>query len=127
MNISIAILIFHLFNLSFAVLENNYDFIDLSGTAVSANSQKLSKVDFEWNDRARPDQKSLLIVFDTTGSMSSDLEQLKNGAKDIVRTFSAKSSDPIFNYVLSLFNDPSEWNESFKFSKESKLTWKLWL
>lgn len=108
MNISIAILIFHLFNLSFAVLENNDGFIGLSGTAVSANSQKLSKADFEWSDRARPDQKSLLIVFDTTGSMSTDLDQLKNGAKDIVRAFSAKTNDPIFNYVLSLFNDPGE-------------------
>ena len=98
LNISIAILIFHFFHLSFG----------LSGTEVMTNSQKLSKADFEWNDRARPDQKSLLIVFDTTGSMSRDLNQLKNGAKDIVKAFSAKTNDPIFNYVLSLFNDPSK-------------------
>lgn len=60
----------------------------------------------EENDRPRSDQKSLMIVFDTTGSMSRDLEQLRLGANDIVNNFASREDNPIFNYILSLFNDP---------------------
>lgn len=73
--------------------------------------EKLSKSGADWNDRPAPDQKSLVIVFDTTGSMSNDLAQLRGGAEDIVNTFSMKDNNPIYNYVLSLFNDPSEFFE----------------
>lgn len=64
--------------------------------------------DGNWNDRPRRDQKSLLIVFDTTNSMAKDLAQLKGGAQDIVNNFASRSDQPIYNYVLSLFNDPSK-------------------
>lgn len=60
-------------------------------------------------DRPKRDQKSLLIVFDTTGSMGKDLVEMRGGANDIVNNFARRSEQPIFNYVLSLFNDPSKY------------------
>lgn len=102
MKFLIAILVFQFCQLSIAALEN-YD-VNFKRNSVMINS----KADVDWNDRARPDQKSLLIAFDTTGSMAADLQQLQSGAEDIVRTFSEKPNDPIYNYVLSLFNDPCE-------------------
>ena len=66
-----------------------------------------SKVDDEnWNERPGRDQISLLIVFDSTGSMNKDLEELRGGAQDIVNNFASRKDQPIYNYVLSLFNDP---------------------
>jgi hypothetical protein len=85
--------------------------------------------DWNWDDRPRRDQKSLLIVFDTTGSMDSDLVEMKTGAQDIVNNFAKRSDQPIFNYVLSLFNDPGKFEKaefSLKIRKifniEKKLT-----
>lgn len=62
----------------------------------------------DYRDRPRPDQKSLLIVFDATGSMHDDLEQLRSGAQEIVNELSAREDNPIFNYVLVVYRDPSE-------------------
>lgn len=62
--------------------------------------------DEDWNDRPTRDQKSLLIAFDTTGSMAKDLAELRQGAQDIVSNFAERKDQPIYNYVLSLFNDP---------------------
>lgn len=58
-------------------------------------------------DDPRSDQKSLLIIFDSTGSMGSDLAQLRQAAKDIVNFFAERDDKPIYNYILSVFNDPS--------------------
>lgn len=82
----------------------------LNKVPVNIHNRKFAKtsVGGDWNDRPRPDQKSLIIAFDTTGSMSADLEQLRSAASEIVNIFSAKDSNPIFNYILSLFNDPSK-------------------
>lgn len=84
--------------------------MELNKEPAMIQSRKFSKrsVDGDWNDRARPDQKSLMIIFDTTGSMSDDLDQLRGAAEEIVNTFSAKANNPIYNYILSLFNDPSK-------------------
>lgn len=60
----------------------------------------------DYKDRPRPDQKSLLIVFDATGSMHDDLEQLRSGAKEIINEMSARTDNPIFNYILIVFRDP---------------------
>lgn len=62
------------------------------------------------NDRPRPDQKSLMIVFDTTGSMGDDLVYMREGARTVVNSFSSREDNSIFNYVLSLFNNPSEFH-----------------
>lgn len=54
----------------------------------------------------RPDQKSLLIVFDGTNSMRKDLEQLLGAAREIVKTLAALEEKPIYNYILSVYRDP---------------------
>lgn len=59
-------------------------------------------------DGPNPGQKSLMIVFDGTGSMSRDLEQLRSGANDIVNDLSSRANNPIYNYILTIFNDPSK-------------------
>lgn len=51
-------------------------------------------------------QRSLVIVFDTTASMGDDLDQLRDAAITIVKEFEALKNNPIYNYVLSPFNDP---------------------
>lgn len=51
-------------------------------------------------------QKSLLIVFDGTGSMSDDLAAMVPAAKEIIKTFSSRKENPIKNYVLVVFQDP---------------------
>lgn len=62
----------------------------------------------DYKDRPRPDQRSLLIVFDATGSMHDDLEQLRAGAQEIVNELSAREDNPIYNYVLVVYRDPSK-------------------
>jgi CheY-like chemotaxis protein len=64
----------------------------------------------EYKDRPRPDQRSLLIVFDATGSMHDDLEQLRAGAKEIVNELSSREDNPIYNYVLVVYRDPGEYS-----------------
>lgn len=66
----------------------------------------------DYRDRPRPDQRSLLIVFDATGSMHDDLEQLRAGAQEIVNELSAREDNPIYNYVLVVYRDPSEFRLS---------------
>lgn len=67
----------------------------------------------DYTDRARPDQRTLLIVFDATGSMHDDLEQLRAGAQEIVTELSARDDNPIYNYVLVVYRDPSKCFLSF--------------
>lgn len=63
-----------------------------------------------FKDRPRPDQRSLLIIFDATGSMHDDLEQLRIGAQEIVNELSAREDNPIYNYVLVVYRDPSKFH-----------------
>lgn len=64
----------------------------------------------DYRDRPRPDQKSLLIVFDATGSMHDDLEQLRSGAQEIINELSAREDNPIYNYILVVYRDPSKFS-----------------
>ncbi|XP_070504621.1 hemicentin-2-like [Chironomus tepperi] len=59
------------------------------------------------SDQPRPDQKSLVMAFDTTGSMGSELEQVKSSAQEIVQEMAAKAESPIYNYILVAFNNPN--------------------
>lgn len=54
----------------------------------------------------KPDQTSLVIVFDGTGSMENCLIQLRSGAKLIIEKFAASNENPIYNYVFVPFRDP---------------------
>lgn len=73
----------------------------------SSNETKSSfKTKKDYKGLPRPDQKSLIIVFDATRSMSDDLAQLKSAAKEIVNKLANSKESPIYNYVLSVFRDP---------------------
>jgi len=54
----------------------------------------------------RPEQKSLALVFDTTGSMHRDLVQLRQSAMEITEKLTLEKENPIYNYIFSPFNDP---------------------
>lgn len=54
------------------------------------------------------EQVSLVIVFDTTASMSDDLVELRTGAAYIVRNVMNKTNSPIYNYIFVPFNDPGK-------------------
>lgn len=71
----------------------------------SSSSHKVDK----HKKRPRADQKSLLIIFDGTGSMHDDLQQLRSGAQEIINDLSSRNDSPIFNYVLVVYRDPSEY------------------
>ena len=60
------------------------------------------------NDLPKPNQKSLVLIFDGTGSMTTDLEQLRTAAKQIVNELSLREDNPIFNYILVIFRDPGK-------------------
>ncbi|XP_062562795.1 hemicentin-1-like [Armigeres subalbatus] len=51
-------------------------------------------------------QRSLVIVFDATGSMLDDLKQLREGAKLIIDEITQLKNNPIYNYVFVPFRDP---------------------
>lgn len=73
--------------------------------AAPLNSHKIDK---KHQNRPRADQKSLLIIFDGTGSMHDDLQQLRAGAQEIINDLSSRNDSPIFNYVLVVYRDPSK-------------------
>ena len=51
---------------------------------------------------------SLAFVFDETGSMQDDLDQVKVGATEILATTLARREKPLYNYVLVPFKDPGK-------------------
>nr|XP_040222077.2 hemicentin-1-like [Anopheles coluzzii] len=51
-------------------------------------------------------QRSLVIVFDATGSMLDDLQQLRDAARRIIAEITQRDSNPIYNYVFVPFRDP---------------------
>uniref|UniRef100_A0A914H3L7 Ig-like domain-containing protein n=1 Tax=Globodera rostochiensis TaxID=31243 RepID=A0A914H3L7_GLORO len=57
-------------------------------------------------EAAAPGLSSLTFVFDRTGSMNDDLNQVRQGAKGIFETVMKQRKKFIFNYVLVLFHDP---------------------
>uniref|UniRef100_A0A182Q292 Cell adhesion molecule n=1 Tax=Anopheles farauti TaxID=69004 RepID=A0A182Q292_9DIPT len=51
-------------------------------------------------------QRSLVIVFDATGSMLDDLQQLRDAARLIIAEITQRTSNPIYNYIFVPFRDP---------------------
>lgn len=86
-------------------VKEDYECTDFIGTDHAPTKEK-TKPKKDYKGRPRPDQKSLLIVFDATRSMSSDLAQLRGAASKIVEKLSSREDNPIYNYVLSIFRDP---------------------
>jgi hypothetical protein len=60
------------------------------------------------SSRPRPEQKSLVIVFDTTASMTSELEQVRREAKAIVEYAADLDENPFYNFIFVDFNDPGK-------------------
>lgn len=113
MNFSIIIrLIFFAMNLVFHSVESVFDCRGSSGNdneTISGSifhENSFSRKIETYKDRPRPDQKSLLIVFDATISMNPDLAQLREGAQEIVTKFASREDNPIYNYILSVYRDP---------------------
>lgn len=75
-------------------------------TLVSASDSEQEVQGYRANDQPKPNQKSLVLIFDATGSMSKDLEQLRTAAKQIVNELSLREDNPIYNYILVIFRDP---------------------
>ncbi|XP_066993605.2 hemicentin-1 isoform X2 [Anabrus simplex] len=49
---------------------------------------------------------TLTFVFDSTGSMADELQQVKDGTQAIFKTMYEHPDKPIYNYALVPFNDP---------------------
>lgn len=75
-------------------------------TLISASDNVEDIQAFRANDQPKPNQKSLVFIFDATGSMAKDLEQLRTAAKQILNELSLREDNPIFNYILVIFRDP---------------------
>ena len=94
-------------NLSSLVQKDNFD--------DDNNSDFSDHLDKEFDDppltrkSRKSGQRSLVIVFDATGSMIDDLEQLRKGAEIIIDEFSKRDDSPIYNYIFVPFRDPSEY------------------
>jgi hypothetical protein len=52
------------------------------------------------------EERSLAIIFDGTGSMGKDLEQLKSAAKKIIDNLSMQEKNHIADYILVVYRDP---------------------
>lgn len=97
-------------NVAFDVILFDNKLPSQHGAMKTVNKRQAPRDRNDYKDRARPDQKSLLIVFDATGSMHDDLEQLRAGAKEIINELSARQDNPIYNYVLVVYRDPSKFS-----------------
>jgi hypothetical protein len=60
------------------------------------------------SSRPKPRQRSLVIVFDTTASMTSELEQVRREAKAIVEYAANLAENPFYNFIFVDFNDPGK-------------------
>lgn len=81
------------------------------GQIFDANSLQCGDIETsvcEYIKKPEEGQKDLLIVFDATASMGTDLAQLRSAAIEIVNVLARKEEDPINQFILSIFRDPSE-------------------
>lgn len=65
-------------------------------------------IDLGSRDPVEEGAATLAFVFDTTGSMSDDMKQVRDGAGKILRTVLEKFERPIHNYVFVPFHDPGK-------------------
>lgn len=63
-------------------------------------------IDLGSRDLVEEGAATLAFVFDTTGSMSGDMQQVIVGAGEILNTLLEKFDRPIHNYVFVPFHDP---------------------
>jgi len=53
--------------------------------------------------------------------MHDDLQQLRSGAQEIINDLSSRDDNPIYNYVLVVFRDPSKCYHTIKVKFDSLL------
>lgn len=66
-------------------------------------------------------EKSLAIVFDVSGSMSSDMDNMKAAAKKVFSDFTSNENNAIYNYILVPFSDPFDEKKRTITTDSSKL------
>lgn len=57
------------------------------------------------NKSPRPDQRSLVLIFDATESMSTDLPHIQQGVKKITNKLSNLDENPIYNYIFVPYHE----------------------
>lgn len=57
------------------------------------------------NKSPRPDERSLVLVFDATESMSNALQQLRQGAEKMFNKLSELKDNPIYSYIFVPFRE----------------------
>lgn len=68
----------------------------------------------------RPFECHCLIKYNYfIGSMHDDLQQLRSGAQEIINDLSSRDDNPIYNYVLVVFRDPSKCYHTIKVKFDS--------
>lgn len=75
-----------------------------------SHSEEMNVSEFEKSavyQNGKNDKSSLVFVFDATGSMYNDLEQLRNGAEMILET-ALEDSNIIEDFVFVPFQDPGK-------------------
>ncbi|CAO1391663.1 unnamed protein product [Diamesa hyperborea] len=80
--------------------------IEVKGGPIEKPIEPISKLIGDRKSGPKPDQKSLVIVFDGTNSMKQDLKQLLDAVGKILNDLSKLKINPIFNYILAVFRDP---------------------
>lgn len=84
---------------------NNGQYV-LSVTSESSANSRKRHINENHLYYPRSDQKSLVIVFDATGSMQDSLDVLRNSARNIIDIFSSWKHSPIYNFIFVPFRDP---------------------
>lgn len=82
--------------------------IDLGDTIGLGSEFSQGYIDLGARDYVKEGAVTLAFVFDTTGSMFDDMQQVIDGAGKILNTVLEKFERPIHNYVFVPFHDPSE-------------------
>lgn len=84
--------------------------------AITTNGKRDAKVK---SNGPNVGQTSLVIVFDSTGSMENSLIQLRAGAQLIIDKFAERDDNPIYNYIFVPFRDPGKLNVAI-YKKKTK-------
>lgn len=103
-----------------------YEFIENAMHSIVKRDENYSVDVSMKTEMPRPDQRSLALVFDATGSLDSDnLQQLRRGAEKIFDKFTSLDESPIYNYIFVPFREENGtiglWDDEIKKKKKTKM------